>query len=65
MQVSASEITKVKTVDELEKVCSRLTDTVENDMKKRLFVYREEKDKWHAGTYPSMQRRRSSASTST
>lgn len=65
MQVPASEITKTKTVEELEKVCSRLTDTVENDLKKRLFVYREEKDRWHAGKHASMQSRRSSASTST
>lgn len=65
MQILASEITKVKTVEELERVCSRLTDTVENDLKKRLFVYREDKDKWHAGKHASMQNRRSSASTST
>jgi hypothetical protein len=33
---------------ELETHCHRLTDTIENDLKKRLFVYQEEKDKWSA-----------------
>lgn len=48
-QLPASEISKIKTVEELDKVCSRFTDTIEEDLKKRLFVYREDREKWYAG----------------
>ena len=47
-QLPASEITKIKTVEELDKVCSRFTDTIEEDLKNRLFVYREDREKWYA-----------------
>jgi hypothetical protein len=36
-------------VEDLDRVCSRLTDTIEDDLKKRLFVYREDRERWHAG----------------
>ena len=41
-------ITKAKTVEELDRLCTRFTDTLEEDLKKRLYVYSEKGSSWSA-----------------
>jgi hypothetical protein len=50
IKVDVGELMKAKNIKEIERLCSRVTGSVEEDLKKRLYVYEEDKHgSWKAG----------------